>query len=493
MNAINRNLNWREIGQFIVKFCWALLFLTLPVTSFPFFPGGLGGKTLVRPLAIYPLIVIILLVTLPRLFKEPLPRTFLPLFAFMVLAVISSIFAFRSEQGTLRNVTMFSRFLRNMVTLGIGGAFYLSVTLLHRDWDDLKFSLRWLYIGIGLALFWGSIQAVYVLHFHKTYFKFIDQLQSLVSTRKLFTNRISGLTFEPKWFAEQIVFLLLPWLLSAVLTKHSIFKWRYKWLTIEWLLLAWAGAILVFTYSRTGLIILGFLVITSFLLYRFETPTHGIIKSEKPRKLGRKLTEATLVICVIVVVMVFVGSQSPYFSRLWTYYTDSKIRARSYFEYIAVQQRVVYWETAQRMYQAYPLLGVGLGNYAFFFEEMLPNETWTQQPEIIRHITHVEGRDRLLTPKNMPGRLLAETGLMGTIAFAAFVMAIIGCILYMWFSPTIIQRFWALSGVLGMLVFAILIFSFDSFAIPNMWVFFGLMTAAAHLPDPTPSPEGSGT
>ena len=63
------------------RFLWALFFLTLPITSFPFFPSGLGGKTLVRPLAIYPMIVILALVTIPRLLKRPLPRTILPLLA----------------------------------------------------------------------------------------------------------------------------------------------------------------------------------------------------------------------------------------------------------------------------------------------------------------------------------------------------------------------------------------------------------------------------
>ncbi len=483
--------NWRKASQIVVSIAWALLFLTLPITSFPYFPDGLGGRTLVRPLAIYPLIVILLLVTIPRLFKRPSPRTFLPLFAFALLALTSSIAAFRFEQDTLRNVTMLSRILRNLVTLGIGGAFYLTVATLPENWGDLKRSLRWLYVGFAIALLWGSLQAVYVLHYSRKYFHLLNQLQGLVSTRRLFTSRISGLTYEPKWFAEQIVFLLLPWLLGAILTRRSLFNWRFKGLTVEWLFFLWASAVMAFTFSRTGLVILGILVFASFLLYRFDIPTPGILKIGKPRKLGRKVAEVVLMVFTIIVILVIVGSQSTYFSRFWTYFTEAKARSRSYFEYIAVQQRLVYWEVAQRMYQAYPLLGVGLGNYAFFFEEMLPNEIWIHQPEVVRQIMPVEGRDRLITPKNMPGRLLAETGLLGTLAFSGFVMAILGCILYLWFSPTMEQRFWGLSGLLGMIVFAFILFSFDSFALPKMWVFFGLITAAAHLPDPSNDSEFS--
>lgn len=484
-----KTLRWDKYYDITLKIAWALLFITLPVTNFPYFPGGIGGKTLVRPLAIYPLCLVLILATLPRLFKRPLPKTFLPLFAFSVVALISSVFAFTAEQEALRGVTMGSRFFRNMATLGIGGAFYLSIALLPENWEQLKFSLRWLYIGFGLALFWGTLQIVYVIHHSPKYFKWISQIQSFISTRKLFTTRISGPTYEPKWFAEQICILLLPWLLAAVLSRRSLFKWRCKWLTVEWLLLGWAAVIIVFTYSRTGLFILAVLVVSSFLLFRFSIPVHSGKRSQKaPLKSNRRrlpgLLEVILVTITVITVLILLGSQNPYFSRFWRYWTEDKNWKRTYLEYIAFQQRFVYLDTALRIYDAHPVLGVGLGNYAFYFEEMLPDQPWYRQPEIVRQITPVEGRDRLITPKNLLARLLAETGLAGAITFTTFVLAIVGCVLFLWFSPTSEQRYWGIGGLLGIVVFALATFSFDSFALPNMWALFGLITAAAHLPTP---------
>jgi len=136
------------------------------------------------------------------------------------------------------------------------------------------------------------------------------------------------------------------------------------------------------------------------------------------------------------------------------------------------------------------VLGVGLGNYAFYFTEMLPEQSWFRQPEIVRQITPEEGRNRLITPKSLVARLLAETGLAGSAIFITFILAIIGCVIFLWLSPALEQRFWGLGGMLAMLVFAFVIFSFDSFALPNMWVVFGLVTAAAHISDPT-LPNGS--
>ncbi|MEW5870936.1 MAG: O-antigen ligase family protein [Chloroflexota bacterium] len=433
--------------------------------------------------------MLLLLVTLPRLIKRPLPRTFLPLLAFVAVAMISSTIAFYSDLGTLRGVSMESRFIRNAATLALGLAFYFTVTLLPNSWEDLLFSVRWLYAGFAVALLWGSLQAIYVIHFSPTYFKWLNQIQSLFSGRKLFSTRISGMTYEPKWFAEQLCLVLLPWLISSVLTGRSIFKWRFKWVTLEMLLLAWCSCVLVFTYSRTGLSILALLVIISFILYRSNLlrrhPSNTQLtpaKTPSTRSKSRLIAEVGLLVVGILTVLVLVGSQNPYFSRFWRYWTEAKRRNRTYFEFIAFQQRFVYLETAFKMYEAYPLLGVGLGNYAFHFADILPSQLY-RQPEIIRQITPVEGRDSLVTPKNLFARLLAETGIAGTLAFLTFLIAIAGCITGLWLSPTPETRFWGLGGFFSLLVFFIIAFSFDSFAVPNMWIVFGMVTAAAHIDD----------
>jgi O-antigen ligase len=193
------------------------------------------------------------------------------------------------------------------------------------------------------------------------------------------------------------------------------------------------------------------------------------------------------IISIGILALVYVGAQNKYLSRFWRYWTDNKPRRKTYLEYIAFQQRFVYAETAIRIFDQHPIFGVGPGNYAFYFDSFLPDRQYARQPEIIRQITPVEGRVRLITPKNLYAKLLAETGLIGTITFTTFILAIIGCMLFLWFSK---QPFWGFGSLFGVIVFLIVMFSFDSFALPNMWVIFGLITAAAHLPD---SQETEGT
>jgi len=476
-----RQANWNKLLKIVIRIAWVLFFIALPVTSFPFFPADVGGKTLVRPLAAYPLVLLLIFFIIPRLNKKPLPRTFLPLLAFTLIALISAVFAFTSDLEAFRGVTPLSRLIRNLISLGLGLSFYFTVSLLHDTWDDLRFSLRWLYIGMGIALLWGTVQIPNVIFGSSTYFKFVNRLQGFISTRKLFTTRVSGSTFEPKWFAEQICFMLLPWLIASVLSNRSVFKWRWRRVTVELVLLVWSIGVMVFTYSRTGFFIVGLLAVISYFLYhyRFERRSEHI---KKP--IAKRILQASAFFVVLGIAIVIIGSQNAYFSRLWRYWTEAKSRNRSYLSFIAVEQRFVYWETALKTNEVNPLLGVGLGNYAFYFNEKLPNHPWQVQQEIMRQITPGEGRDRLITPKNLVARLIAETGALGTAAFLTFILGIIGCTVYLWYSPTQEQRYWGTAAFLALIVFVFEIFSFDSFAIPNMWVIFGLITAAAHLSDP---------
>ena len=490
-----------RLYQNTIKILWAFFLISLPVTSFPFLPAELGGKTQVRPLAMYPLLILLILITIPRFFKKPLPLTFLPLFAFIAAVFISSTLSFSMEIGALKGVSVLARIVRSVITLGIGVSFYLTVVLYQRSEKDLNFSLRWLYIGFIALLLWGSVQAIYIIHFNQAFFNLLNKIQSLISTQNLYTTRISGFTYEPKWFAEQITFLLMPWLAASVIAGRSVFKWHYRWITIEWVLLVWSAIILVFTFSRTGLVVLVLLTFVGVLFSRsFHTdkPHHSTKSTPAGRPPLRWLRwlEAGLAALALTGILIFAGSRNPYFSRLWRYWSDEKASGKSYLQYIAFGQRFAYAETAFYIFEDHPIFGVGLGNYAFFFNQALPNQPWQNSPEIIRQITPTERGTQLITPKNLYARLLAETGLVGTLIFTTFVLAILGCSLYLFFIPLRAGRFWGLAGLLGLFVFATVVFSTDSFAVPNMWVVFGFITAAAYLPEfssaPRDLPEAGG-
>lgn len=530
---------WHTLYTYSWKIAWAFFWLALPVTSFPYFPPAIGGGALVRPLSIYPLIVLVVLVTLPALFRKPISRTLLTLIPFVLLALASSLISLLRGIDPAFGIPVTDRILRAVITLGIGLAIYCTVAVVPRNAQDLASALRWLYAGFSLALLWGILQVVYVIHFIPQWFHLINRLQRYISVRKLFINRVSGMTYEPNWFAEQIAFLLLPWLLASVLTGYSVFRWRWKFITLEWFLLGLSVAVLPFTFSRAGLFSLVALAFLSLLLFRpgqsaavkvgkdqlnaamgpkvldavdgeqGPLAQAGVFNRSKQwiQSLQRKswlrggvvrLLEAGLVVVVLAGLIYLAGTRNEFFARIWGYWYKKNATLEGYFEYLGFGARFTYGETAFRTYELHPFTGVGLGNYAFYFEEMLPDRPLAYTPEVLRLITPDAGRNRLITAKNLYFRLLAETGLAGTAAFMAFLVALFGCALNLWLTPKTdqlrqaqlpqdqlrqaqqlqIRRYWGTGGLLGLIAFLMGAFSFDSFAIPNMWIVFGLITAS---------------
>ncbi len=473
--------------KLVIRIAWVAFLISLPITSFPFFPGGLGGSTLVRPLSIYPLLILLALVILPKIFSKPLPRTILSLIPFLIIASLSTLFAIVSGIEPLQGVSLLERMVRALATLGIGVAIYLTVSVGPENPEDLKDALRWIYVGFLIALAWGSLQAIYVVHFSSSWFTFLSQIQRFISTRRLFTNRISGMTFEPNWFADQISFLLLPWLLAAVLNGTTVFTWRYRWITVEMVLLLWALILLPFTYSRAGLAVMLVLIVVAIVFLRQKPAEAGVSRSRvKPLPLKR-VVEALALVGLLSGLVYLAGTRNEFFARVWDYWKrrpaqESIISTLSgYFEYLGFGARFSYWQAAYNIYEKHPVMGVGLGNYVFYFDEALPDRPMALYPEVLRLVVPEVGRDRLITSKNLYLRLLSETGITGLAAFLAFVMGIAGCVLYLWLSTDHEARFWGKAGILGLIAFGLIALSFDSFALPNMWVLFGLITSAARL------------
>jgi len=467
---------------------WAALLVALPVTSFPFFPPAMGGEALVRPLSLYLLIILDFLVIFPRLMKSPLPKTFLSLLPFVLVASASSLLSLMRGIEPVFGIAVSARVMRGMFTLAIGCAFYFTIALLPENIEDLRFSLRWIYIGCALALFWGSLQAINISSPDTRWFAFLEKVQSYISIRRLHPDRIVGLTYEPHWFAEQIILLIVPWSLAAVLTGYSVFRWRCHWLTIEWLLLGCSILLLPFTYSRSGLMSLVILILVGVLLFRprKEAGLSSVpykVKPQTPIKspIVRRCLEISLAIIIVLAPIYIIGSKNMFFSRLWNYWQERNTNLPGYFTSLGFDARLIYSQAALRTYANFPLLGVGLGNYAFYFEEMLPYRPIADVPEVLLMITPESGRDRLITSKNLYLRLLAETGIVGASTFLAFIIANLGCALFLRFSPSGECKYWGTASLLGLIAFAFSALTFDSFVIPNTWVVFGLITSTTHV------------
>src|SRR5512138_2418863 len=253
----------------ISRVLWAAALFTLPITSFRYFPF-LGEGTYVRPLSLYPVVVLLLILFFQFTRGKvaiPIPGTLIPLVGFVLFVLAATALGVLLDPLPLRGQEYLGRVLRAWVTVVIGLSFFLAAVWMNRTEEDLRFSVKWLLAGFVVDVLWSGVQA---MAFYTPLLKkvTVTHWQRLFSMRELVkTNRVSGMAYEPAWLAGQIGTVYLPWLFAALLTRLRVT--RFKWLEI--ILLGFAVLLLLATFSRGGLLTaLGASVLTFLFVGRAE-------------------------------------------------------------------------------------------------------------------------------------------------------------------------------------------------------------------------------
>ena len=406
-----------RIEKPLTRFLWAAVLVTLPVTSFRYFPG-VGETTFVRPLAFYPLAFLLPILFIQLLRKKipyPWPGSLIVFAAFLLVLFWTSIFGALQSPLEMRGQLYWGRVIRAWATILIGLSFFLSAIWMNRNEKDLKFSLRWLGVGFVTTMIWSGLQAV-TFHTPLLEKETVTHWQLAFSMRELVkTNRISGLAYEPAWLAGQISTLYLPWLFAAVLTKTHLT--RIKWL--EATLLGLGTLLLLSTYSRGGLFTSLISGALTFLLVGRQRIQHswrwflsGFLSNEPtiPKKviaIGKRLSVVLLVFLVVTGSLALLN-QKNYFARIWS------TRAEDLSEFIienSAGARVAYAWGALGAFNQHPWIGVGLGASGFYLYDFLPDWALTTVPEIARQLS--PANHLYPNPKNMYLRILVEAGLAG--------------------------------------------------------------------------------
>ncbi len=456
---------------------WALALLTLPVTSFRWFPG-LGESTLVRPLALYPLAILLPLLLI-QAWRKKILLTFSS--AFIVLGIFILFAFFSASVGALinpiplRGQTYDGRALRALITLLIGIAFFVAAVWMNRDEADLRFTVKWIFTGLCLDLAWSGLQAFtfYTGWLDK---EMVTHWQLAFSMRELVrTNRISGLAYEPAWLAGQLATVFFPFLFASVLTK-------FRLTSLTWLepaLLGLSTLALFATYSRGGLLIT--LGVSGLMLLLFgrdilRSMWTWFTKGFRKQRITDFALRSSIIIAIIGIVsgaFIFL-SQKNYFRRLWESNAES---LNEYIVDINAGARGAYTVGALGAFSEYPLTGVGLGGSGFYIYQNLPDWALTTVPEIAKQLNP---SSRLYpNPKNIYARLLAETGLIGFFLFIAFQLYLLGETLSIYQRREAWARFAAIAGLFAWLAVALYNFTQDSLTTPNIWLVPGIMAGIA--------------
>lgn len=471
----------------LLRGLWALTLVTLPVTSFRYLPF-FGGGTVVRPLALYPLTALLLLLAWSawrRQISPPWPRQTPLLAAFLLAALASTALGLAFAPLPLRGVDYLSRALRALLTLPIGLAFFFAAAWMNRTEEDLRFSLRWLLLGLAAQILWAAAQFIGLNTGHRAQLKAI---QELFSVRGLVKNkRVSGFTFEPSWLAAQLGSLYLPWLTACLLAGWRLWRGNHPWREIS--LTLGALAVLLATYSRSGLVITLLAGSVTLALTGGEARsrfwrwlTQGLRPSAPQSFLARwrvifPRLGMLLGLAALLAAAFFFLADKGYISRLWTSDFES---VWGYLVNTSLGPRAAYASAAMTAFDQNPLFGVGLGASGFYIYPNLPDAVLVGVSEIAQALSPASGL--FPNPKNLYVRLLAETGLAGGALFAAFWLSCLADALQRLRSSQTWQRVLGIGAFFSLAALALMAFSQDSFALPELWLGLGL-AAGAPLPD----------
>jgi len=478
-NIQNRSLDANRLDSLnkIIRILWGAALLTLPVTSFRWFPF-LGEGTLVRPLAMYPLALLLPLLLIQwwrGKTKLNWAGALIPLGALMLFIFVATSFGALIDPIPLRGQIYSGRAIRALATLFIGIIFFISAVWMNKDKEDFRFTVRWLFAGLCLDLAWSGLQAVtfYSGLLNK---EMVTHWQLAFSMRELVrTNRISGLAYEPAWLAGQLATTFIPFLFSAVLTNFRIT--RLRWL--EPVLLALSLLVVLATYSRGGLLTTVAAAGLTFLFFGRDASRstwNWFINGFR----GHTLDLLFRVGMIVAIIGVFAGTflflgQKNFFRRLWE--TD----AQSLSEYIVdinAGARGAYSAGALTAFEKYPWTGVGLGASGFYIYQNLPDWALTTVPEIAKQLSP---ENRLYpNPKNLYVRLLAETGLIGFFLFVSFQFYILGDMLNLLRHKEAWARFASVAGVFAWFAITFYNFTQDSLTTPNIWLVPGILVGLSY-------------
>ncbi len=473
---------------------WLAILISIPVTSFPIVSGLMGGESPVGPLALLPLIGLSLVWLGPHLVRGGrLPALAGPLLAFGLLAVVSAAAATALPIEAYKGQTALAREVRSMVTLAIGLAFYLCAAVVPDNESRLESSVRAIHVGALGMMIWSAVQAWVVLRAPDHVPLVITQIHHWFSVRDPLVDRVTGLAYEPSWLGNQLMVLYLPLLFASVVQGKSVFSTRRSPLSLELGLLIGGLAILVLTRSRISVLSLITAAAAVYVVLGWRIVGRRIV-DHVPRRWpwpARTLAGALVVLVLLAGLVGGVAGAAAAISRaddrmdalsgvlgripearyLYPNEAGYEIGSR-----LAVAERFVYWTVAFRAFGEYPLLGVGPGNTGFFFESNRP--PYGDQLTEIRNVID-DPSFGFPNPKNLWLRVLAENGIIGLATFGAWFGLMATASLSLWRGRHGIDKLIGLAGALAVLIQLIEGFSLDTYALPQLWIIFGLVTAAA--------------
>ena len=455
---------------------WIALIICLPISSFPLFAKLLHTSSVAPASGLIVLILAVVWLPVYILRGGRFPFQVKIAVYFTLFCVLTAALAFFRESPYYPGSTVTSNLIETMATLGMGLLMYIVSTGIPANNKKITLTLKAINLGGVILLAWSLIQLLIwrSLHFFP---EWVKEFQGLFSTTVLFDTRATGFASEPSWLAHQLNLVYLPFWLAATIKKTSVYKTRIWLLSIENILLGFGLVVLFLTFSRAGLA--AFMLVLAFLFFLLNVKLVRwlVTRWQVKRRVLVSTVTATgifLVYLGIGVLGLFVLSKiDPRMETVFQFTSDSENPIMKYADNLQFGERVAYWQTGWRLFNDYPIAGVGLSNSGAYFTDYLPEYGWN-----LIEIKNLFFRtDNILNIKNLWTRLLGETGIIGFSLVLVFLVAglITSIDLIRRDSQQQVTIGWM--GVFMLIAFLIEGFSVDSLALPYYWFTLGLVAA----------------
>jgi O-antigen ligase len=261
--------------------------------------------------------------------------------------------------------------------------------------------------------------------------------------------RVSSTLVEPAYFGNYLV-TVIPILIAGIFYKCNFFSKTKK---VMYFLIAISFVALIITFSRApyvGITLAFLILVIVSLFYNFSSVFPKIIK------LFIGLAAGMLFLTIVTGKNIFLIILRRFFSI--------KI-----FYDISTLERATMLVTQFNIFKKFPILGVGLGNFGFYFDSFKPDWGYAV----------AESGTSFFPSQNIYGEVIAETGILGILSFCLILLlvVIIGLKTFK-YSKSSFYKATSLGLVSGFVGYMATMFAVgDFYNFPFMWVLMGLIVA----------------
>lgn len=464
-------------------FFWAALLFLLPITSTPAVRDLLHTSVVAGP-SVLALAGLMLVGFLPYVISGGgISRTALPVVGFFIACLFSISISGFIQIPTFKDAGNIRPMVSALLTLLVGIGFLFVTYSRVASERDFVFALRWIYAGGVVMILWSILQSS-VWFTAGRYPAWMRDLQDVFSLGPLYRQRAAGFALEPSWLAHMLNMLYLPVWLSSVCSGYSVYSHRiFKRITIEMILLALGGLVLVLTLSRVGwitfacmvafLLILGNIRLVRWMQSRFK------VLPDKKVILTAGITVLLVILYLGILSLAAYGMSriDPRMKDLFLPQFWQLNNLNRYANALQFGERVIYWQAGWEVFNQYPLTGVGLGNAGKWFAETIP----------AYGLNLIEVRQLLFRSTEIPNiknlwvRILAETGIIGFAFFSAWIYALGKKASVLRRSANLTYKMLGYLGIFIIIGIMLEGFSIDSFALPYFWISTGLVLTGERM------------